>query len=122
MWKKLISLNLALLMLAALLPINATAASENVNIIFYKNNTEQETVSIDRSLISSEGEIKLYRKDPDFTDTGRVVTSYQDGGGQSYPLTTSIKDDWPDSTTLYAQWTEVPDCSILYIEIGRAHV
>mgnify|MGYP001061446012 CR=1 FL=1 len=118
MWKKLISLNLALLMLAALLPINATAASENVNIIFYKNNTEQETVSIDRSLISSEGEIKLYRKDPDFTDTGRVVTSYQDGGGRSYPLTTDIKDDWPDSTTLYAQWTEVPDFSILYIGNG----
>lgn len=139
MWKKLISLNLAVLLILMATPAYAyehadiQVPSGNRYARFFRNLDSDDPGPQDETLsweyISSGGDLLMYRlyewAPNEYKTTGKVVTSYNsraDGTGQSYALTSyilyylSLKKATP--TPLYAQWEEASDYSILYIGAG----
>lgn len=126
MKRKLISLNLALLLVAAVLPFGllpAAAQTPDGYALFHKNDgsgvVQQEGLSAFYS--TSNDRLLLYRRSP-FTAEGKAVTSYNsqpDGRGTVYPLNRSVTDiysrDESAPAQLYAQWEDAPGRHILYL-------
>ena len=125
MWKKLISLNLALVMVVSLIPLSpvtAFAASDTGYAVFHKNDGSGETVTETMKNFGSNGSLELYCRMPDFTGEDEVIISYNseaDGSGTEYPLNEHTYDiysnDADNPAQLYAQWEDVADYSIRYI-------
>lgn len=125
MWKKLVSLNLALVMCLALIP-SASAdylGTGSFATIFHRNtsagDTEKKTIDWNLSSFSN---LMLYKVNTGFEYAGHVLTSYIDnvnGPGKTYSLTSCITDVMEDakapSANLYAQWMPVTDNYIFYI-------
>ena len=125
MWKKLVSLNLALQMCFALMP---SASTEYLRTGYYKtifhenvSDSNTETKSKDWDL-SSFSDLRLYAVETDFENSGHVITSYKNAAGRTFSLTDWITDVMKDAQTspanVYAQWTPARDNYILYIGLG----
>lgn len=128
MWKKLISLNLALLILIGLLPMGMVSAaapkSEDMGYaVFYKNDDSEESqTKTIGNFLSSNASLKLYEVVPYLTASGKVVTSYNtksDGTGRKYTFSDTLRESFStnenEPSALYAQWESVTDNYILYI-------
>lgn len=127
MWKKWVSLNLAILMTVLLIfpaaTPQATAQEDKGYATFYKNDGSGASASCTiGNFVVSGGSLMLYAAMPDFEADGKIVTSFNskaDGTGQSYSLTSQIRESFSRVETapaeLYAQWTAVPDAYIRYL-------
>ena len=135
MWKKLVSLNLALLLLLALLPVPASAASNFFTdygsrdlfaLAHWNSGLAGDTLFFPKACFLSSGpDLMLYETASTFERDGYVVTSYNskaDGSGWSYPLTLKAKYSFSrkkdDPAHLYAQWAKVTGLSLLYVGDG----
>ena len=117
MWKKLISLNLALLMCLTLI---SPAWAFDYKVVFHRNQSPTDTETESRNIdLSSEPDLKLYAFRNKFENSGNVLTSYRSGTGTNYVLTdrvAKVAQDYPTQPAhLYAQWTSVKDNYMFYI-------
>lgn len=127
MWKKLLSLNLVLILLLTLLPMGVLAAEYKGYLRIHLNDGSGKTVEISRDL-SSGGDLGLFEYDTDhILAEEAVVTSYNsaaDGSGKSYALSTPIEElestDENAFGEVYAQWTQVKPDYIFYYGAGLA--
>ena len=125
MWKKLISLNLALVMALSMLPFQSTvvqAASDTGYAVYHKNDGSDEMEEKTVTDFSSNGSLRLYESMPDYTAEGKVVMEYNseaDGSGMAYQFSDMLEDvystdaDAPEQ--LYAKWQDAEDYYIRYI-------
>lgn len=126
MWKKLVSLNLALLMVFTLLTVPACAATPDGYAEFYRNRAEGDVVFKKSAVfLTSPAGLKLYDTGSSFSLPGKALVSYNskpDGSGTEYPLSLLYKyafsKDSAVPARLYAQWADAPDYHILYIGDG----
>lgn len=121
MWKKLVSLNLALLMIFAMIP--SASAAYFTDVYFYRNINSTDTTKSEHSIaFSSPSDLILYKGGTTFENAGHVITSWY-ADGKYYSLTDCASDVYKDAqepphVDLYAQWTPVTDNYILYIGVG----
>lgn len=128
MKRKLISLNLILLLLVSFIPLNivhASADGDKGYAVFHKNDDTDESVSKTLShFVSSSANLRLYEIMPYAIDTNttKIVTTYNsqaDGSGKTYNLTSTLRDsfstDQNNPGQLYAQWTSTNQPSALFI-------
>lgn len=122
MWKKVIALNLAIVLTLALLPIQAIAGSDIGYAVFHKNDGSNETVSVERTAFTSNGCLELYINMPKYVAEDKRVVSFNsmsDGSGINYQLTDPIREvystDASNPANLYAMWEGTKDNSILYL-------
>lgn len=127
MWKKLVSLNLALLMIFAMIP--PASAAYFTDVYFYRNIDSNDTTQNKHSLaFSSPSDLMLYKGGTEygggtkFERTGHVITSWY-ANGKDYSLTDWASDVYKDAqepphVDLYAHWTPVTGNYIFYIGLG----
>lgn len=127
-WKKLLSLNLAvLLLLGTMMPI-AEAAAE-WKFIFHKNIENEPEQAVEYVTHSN---LKLYEVMPVFDRDGYAMTGYNsqpDGQGTNFDFCETFKqylpDDENETVDLYAQWTQAKDYHVLYVggvtESGKSY-
>ncbi|WP_298069506.1 hypothetical protein [uncultured Mailhella sp.] len=123
MWKKILSLNLAVLMVLTMVPVStvhAVRGSDYGYAFFHKNDGTEETVLDTEDLYDSW--LPLYTVAPYISGENKVVTSYNTkalGTGKSYKLSSPIGECYSTieeaPTDLYAQWEEAPGNYIFYV-------
>lgn len=140
MWKKLVSLNLALVMCLALMPVSASAVTEEEAKEYmryadaYRNTDSSDTEHEKKESFYTETSFGnlilypysyLYQAVPKFTNPGKIVTSYntsRDGSGTIYGLTSNPYDffsrDETNPPKIYAQWENARENYILYLGVG----
>ena len=124
MKRRLISLNLAIIMILTLVPAfpeMVSAKDDTGYIEFYKNDGSPCT-DITIKDYSSNANLCLYQYASPSTRTGYVATGYNtkaDGSGTAYSFSDKIGQAVSQSsdspTALYLQWTEAADNNILYV-------
>ena len=124
MLKRLLSLNLALIILLSLVPtrgVTAYAMDDIGYANFSANYDGGETIEKAIPYFSSNGALRLYEDMPEFTRNGYALVGYNskpDGSGISYSSAQAIREiyskDSSSAPMLYAQWKEVTGLYILY--------
>lgn len=140
MWKKLVSLNLALVMCLALMPVSVSAETEEEieeqkrYADVYRNNISTDSehkLTESFYTVTSDSNLYLYRYSylyqavPKFINPGKIVTTYntsRDGSGTTYGLTSDPYDffsrDQTNPPKIYAQWEKAQENYILYLGVG----
>lgn len=126
MLKRLISLNLAIIMACSVFsvfPRHAYAATDdNGYAIYYKNDGSGESSSQEMSDFASNSSLLLYEAAPEYAEHGKVVVAYNteaDGSGTTYALTELISSthsrEESNPAHLYAIWADAPEPYILFL-------
>lgn len=127
MWKKLLSLNLALVMALSLavptvpaLAYDADAENKGYAVYYPDRGSEAGYEASLAYFVGSSENLSLYAVTPDaLSKDGKVIVGFEDENGVSHPLSQKLKDAWSTDedapAKLYAQWAEAPENYILYI-------
>lgn len=128
MRKKLISLNLVIAMIVAMLPTQVWAeqasGGDSGYATFYSN-TESNPETIQKEFtpfVSSQAWLRLYQVMPVFERDGYAMTGYNslpNGSGTEYEISEQLGNllstNAEESSPFYAQWTPVTDKHVLYV-------
>ena len=125
MVKRLLSLNLAIVMLLSLLPagVMTAYAAEDMGYANFSANYDGGEVREQAwdDFLSSNASLRLYQIMPEFQRDGYALTGYNsepDGSGTVYKIGESIRDvfstDSANIPTLYAQWQAVTGDHIVF--------